>query len=250
MRIGKNMWNTTGVLLFAVALLMASCSDANEAEPLLDSKDYNVFLEESKIDSYDDYTYEFWNQDDKGNAAMGLRADGSFEVAWEGIFNMLARNGMRPGNDVTTVDYTVEEYQATSASYLCVYGWFYNGDYEDLVEYYIVDNWKNYDPSGNATYYGSVIVDGVTYKLYTSERVQQPSINGTATFTQYWSIRDQSELRTSGTIDVPAHFQAWEEAGLSIGSTRYEVSFCVEGYGGDSGGSGHANVTKLRFGTE
>lgn len=250
MRIGNIMRNTTGVLLFTAVLLMVSCSDTNEAEPLLDSKDYNVFLEKSTIDGYGEYTYEFWNQDEIGNAAMGLRADGSFEVAWEGIFNMLARNGVRPGNDVTTVTYTVEGYRAATASYLCVYGWFYNGDYEDLVEYYIVDNWKNYNPSGNATYYGSVTVDGVRYNLYTSERVQQPSINGAATFTQYWSIRDQSELRTSGTIDVLAHFNAWAAVDLSIGSTRHEVSFCVEGYGGDSDGSGYANVSELSFSTE
>ena len=250
MSIGMIMRNTTGVLLIAFALLMPSCSDGDEAARLLDGDDYSVYLEKSKIESYGEYTYEFWNQDELGNTAMGLRADGSFEVAWEGIFNMLARNGVRPGNDVTTVTYTVEDYRATSASYLCVYGWFYNGNYEDLVEYYIVDNWKNYDPSSNATFYDSVTVDGVTYKLYTSERVQQPSINGTATFTQYWSIRDQNELRTSGTIDVPTHFQAWEGAGLSIGSTRHEVSFCVEGYGGSSGGSGYANVSDLSFSTE
>lgn len=250
MRIGMIVRNIYGLLFFAVALLMVSCSDASEAEPLLDRDDYSVYLDKSTVGTYDAYTYEFWNQDGIGNTAMGLREDGSFEVAWEGIFNMLARNGVRPGNDVTSITYAVDGYRATTASYLCVYGWFYNGNYEDLVEYYIVDNWKNYDPSTNAIYYDSVIVDGVTYKLYTSLRDQQPSINGTATFTQYWSIRDQNELRTSGTINVPAHFEAWEAAGLSIGSTRHEVSFCVEGYGGSSGGSGYANVRDLSFSTE
>lgn len=242
-----NVRNTIAALLFPVVALMTSCSEAEDAKPLLEEDAYSVCLEESRIGSYGDYTYEFWNQDEIGNAAMGLREDGSFEVVWNGIYNMLARNGVRPGNNVTTITYSVDGYKADTASYLCVYGWFYNGDYDDLVEYYIVDNWKNYNPASNAKYFDSVIVDGVTYRLYTSERIQQPSINGTATFTQYWSIRDQNELRTSGTIDVPAHFQAWEKAGLSIGSTRYEVSFCIEGYGGDSGGSGYANVTELDF---
>lgn len=239
--------NRMAMLLFSVSVLLPSCSDAKDPEPLLDEANYEVYLDTSRIDRYGDYTYEFWNQDEIGNTAMGLRADGSFEVAWDGIYNMLARNGVRPGNNVTTVSYTVEGYRANTASYLCVYGWFYNGNYDDLVEYYIVDNWKNYNPASNATYYDSVIVDGVTYRLYTSERIQQPSINGTATFTQYWSIRDEKELRTSGTIDVPAHFRAWNEAGLSIGSMMYEVSFCIEGFGGESGGSGYANVTELDF---
>ncbi len=242
-----NVRNTIAALLFPAVALMTSCSDAKDAEPLLEEDAFSVCLEESRTGIYGDYTYEFWNQDEIGNTAMGLRTDGSFEVVWNGIFNMLARNGVRPGNNVATVTYSVDGYKADTASYLCVYGWFYNGDYDDLVEYYIVDNWKNYNPASNAKYFDSVIVDGVTYKLYTSERIQQPSINGTATFTQYWSIRDQNELRTSGTIDVPAHFQAWKDAGLSIGETMHEVSFCIEGYGGEAGGSGHANVTELDF---
>lgn len=251
MSTGLMVRSTTSVLIFAVLVLMVSCPGANESVPLLDGSDYSVYLEASKVGTYGAYTYEFWNQNETGDTAMGLRADGSFEVIWQGIFNMLARNGVRPGQNVTDVTYTVEGYEASSASYLCVYGWFYDGNYEKLVEYYIVDNWKNYNPGKDnwqAVPEGVVTVDGATYKLYTSERVQQPSINGTATFTQYWSIRD--ELRTSGTINVPAHFQAWDIAGLDIGSTLHEVSFCVEGYGGNDGGSGYANVTELVFSTQ
>ncbi|HEX6273404.1 MAG TPA: glycoside hydrolase family 11 protein [Polyangiaceae bacterium] len=72
-------------------------------------------------------------------------------------------------------------------------------------------------------------------EIYRTERVNQPSIDGTRTFFQYWSVR--TERRTSGTITVANHFGAWEREGLALGSL-YEVSMTVEGYQS----SGRANV--------
>ena len=44
---------------------------------------------------------------------------------------------------------------------------------------------------------------------------------------QYWSVRQ--EKRTSGTINVAAHFEAWENMGLKMGKL-YEAALNVEGY--------------------
>ncbi|MFW6327821.1 MAG: glycoside hydrolase family 11 protein [Bacteroidota bacterium] len=249
----KNVLKSLGVIL-GITMMICSCSNTHVTDSSsheLNPDDFNTILEKSQVGTYNSYTYEYWNQEDIGDAVMGLRDDGSFAVEWNGIFNMLARNGVRPGQDVTSVTYKVEDYEVTGGiSYLCVYGWFYNGsNYDDLVEYYIVENWKNWNPATNATPHGSITVDGDTYYLYTSKRVNKPSIKGTATFTQYWSIRQSSDLRTSGTINVQAHFQAWENAGLTIGETMHEVSFCVEGYGGSNTGYGRADVTELSFNT-
>ncbi len=99
------------------------------------------------------------------------------------------------------------------------------------VEYYIVESWGSWRPPGNAQALGVVNTDGGSYDIYKTTRVNQPSIHGTETFDQYWSVRQQKmgEGYISGTISVSTHFQHWEQAGLRMGN-MYEVALNIEGY--------------------
>ncbi len=183
------------------------------------------------------YAYELWK--DYGDTSMTLKGNGLFECWWENIGNVLFRKGVKWDCTKTysqlgniTVNYGVD-YQPNGNSYLCVYGWCRN----PLVEYYIVDCWGTWRPPG-ANSKGTITVDGATYDVYETTRVNQPSIDGNTTFQQYWSVRQSK--RTSGSISVTEHFKAWERMGMKMG-LMYEAAFNVEGYQS----SGWADVYKL-----
>ena len=165
------------------------------------------------------YTFEYWK--DQGSGCLTNTADG-FSVQWSNINNLLGRKGLRPGskNQVVTFD---ANYQPNGNSYLTIYGW----TKDPLVEYYIVDSWGSWRPPGGEGHMGTVTSDGGTYDIYRTQRVNQPSIDGTKTFYQYWSVRTQK--RTNGTVTVANHFEAWAKLGMNMGAL-YEVSMCVEGY--------------------
>lgn len=191
-------------------------------------------LSSNETGTHGGYDYEYWK--DTGNGSMTLKDGGAFSCQWSNINNALFRKGKKFNETQThqqigniSVTYGCD-YQPNGNSYLCVYGW----TSDPLVEYYIVDSWGSWRPPG-ATSKGTITVDGGTYDIYETTRVNQPSIKGTATFQQYWSVR--TSKRTSGTISVSEHFKAWENRGMRLGK-MYEVALTVEGYQS----SGSANV--------
>ncbi len=188
----------------------------------------------NSVGTHEGYDYEFWK--DSGNGSMTLNSGGAFSADWNNINNILFRKGKKFNETQThqqigniSINYGAN-YQPNGNSYLTVYGW----AVDPLVEYYIVDSWGSWRPPGG-TSKGTINVDGGTYDIYETTRVNQPSIKGTATFKQYWSVR--TSKRTSGTISVSEHFNAWESRGMSMGK-MYEVALTVEGYQS----SGTANV--------
>lgn len=102
-------------------------------------------------------------------------------------------------------------------AYLGLYGWTTN----PLVEYYVIENFGDkHNPTDNSnhTCYGTFESDGGTYEVWRKWRVNAPSIIGTATFPQYWSVRTKRHI--GGTINTTKHFEKWEKAGLPLGQHR------------------------------
>ncbi|KAG6866152.1 hypothetical protein C0991_008106 [Blastosporella zonata] len=177
------------------------------------------------------YFYSLWMQNSAG-ATMDVES-GSYSLTWStSTENVVAGLGWNPGS-AQVINYS-GTFSTGGNGYLSVYGW----TTSPLIEYYIVESYGTYNPSTGATKLGSVTSDGGTYDIYQTTRTNEPSIQGTATFNQYWSVRQSH--RVGGTVTTANHFNAWKSVGLSLGSFNYQI-LATEGY--ESSGSSSITVS-------
>ena len=215
---------------------------------------------------------------------MYIYDDGSFFGTWNQTYNTLFRVGRRWPGQISSPDTfpTIEEVgdisvrQSTAsftstrgATYLTLYGWVFDLQHHQ-IEWYIVESWRNWVPVDNNgsprsgyTHQGTFTSNGATYDVVTGWRLGQPALTGQAVdFLQIFSVRRGSQLTggdgaLTSTINVTDHFNFWEAnigPQTSVNGTTiefcslarlYEVSWCVEGFGGTARSSGDGRVTAL-----
>ncbi|KAK4209926.1 family 11 putative glycoside hydrolase [Rhypophila decipiens] len=181
------------------------------------------------------FFYSFWT-DGRGSIDYNNGPRGSYTSKWNNVNNWVGGKGWKPGPPkVVGYNGTWNNYNVNS--YLSLYGWTTN----PLVEYYIVEAYGSYNPSSGATKFRTLETDGGTYDVYRTRRVNQPSILGTSTFDQYWSVRQQK--RVGGTITTKNHFDAWTASGLKMGSWDYMI-MATEGY--QSSGSSNIEIWEVK----
>ncbi|KAF3058503.1 Endo-1,4-beta-xylanase A [Daldinia childiae] len=182
----------------------------------------------------------FWSSWSEGGGTFRCNNGGgsAYSVTWQssgGSSGFVCGKGWSPGgNRAVTYSGT---YEPKGPSYLAVYGWTRN----PLIEYYIMDAHGDLLPNEPWTSKGNFTIDEGTYEVFTSTRVNKPSIIGTTTFQQYWSVR--TEQRVGGTISTGKHFDAWSKLGLRLGGHDYMI-LATEGYtSGSTTSNGTSSIT-------
>ena len=234
-------------LLFAAALVAAKPLDEQLFGRSFDlhSKISNEARGEAGIQArspegngfHSGFFYSFWS-DGQGKVTYNNLANGSYNSNWQNVGNYVGGKGWNPGGP-KTIQYNGTWSGANANSYLSLYGWTKN----PLIEYYIVEAYGTYNPSSGAGKKGTVTSDGGTYDIYQTQRVNQPSIVGRATFTQFWSVRQGK--RIGGVINTGNHFDAWTKSGLKLGAHDYMI-LATEGYQS----SGSSAITVKEVGVE
>ena len=203
-----------------------------------------MILTKNAAGTFEGFDYELWTQNEGEKAQMTLTGGGTFSCEWEAL-NCLFRTGKKLGSvsdykhyGNMIIDYAAKtEITKGDVCYLGIYGW----TVDPLMEFYVIDKHFAYKPPGGKGFVGKFEVDGGVYEVFVDTRVEQPSIQGTATFPQIFSVR--TEMRDSGIITLHEHFKAWEKMGLDVGGNLYEIALCVEGYNT----AGSAEVSKHVF---
>lgn len=196
------------------------------------------------------YGYELWAAG-HGTGCMTVSGkDATFKATWTNVEDFLGRVGLdfdetKSHRQIGNIWAEFAETQTGSEqglTYIGIYGWTVN----PLREFYIIEDWGATKPAGLASdgtpreAVGVLEIDGETYDVWKKSRENKPSIKGTASFDQYFSIRRSA--RHCGRISVSEHLSGWEKHGLSLGNL-YEVKLLVESQ--DNSGSVEFTTAKV-----
>ena len=225
----KKLMNAVGKLqkltLFAFVLSML----------VVTQKMYGQTITTNTTGTNNGWYYSFWNENSGGSASMTLGSAGNYSTTWSNIGNFTAGKGWATGKADRVICFN-GTFDGGSNGFYAIYGWTKN----DLIEYYVVESYGQWTPPGNTSdieKMGSFTSDGGTYNIFRSKRTNKPSIIGTATFYQYWSVR--TTKRTSGTVTFANHVAEWKKHGMNLGTTWDYQILETEGYGS----SGSSNTT-------
>lgn len=198
-----------------------------------------------------DGTYDcaFYRDDKSGTASFdGMQQNGGvFSCEWENMQESLFLKGHNIAQSGitykalgdTACDYTID-FSADGISYFGIHGWIKgmmpNGSFRRLVEYYIIDGYNKWKPTGQPL--GTVVDNGRTYDIFCICQTWAEWTQPEQYIYKYYSVISDEDnpvnaegvASVSRHIDISKHFSAWDSAGIDMSGQISEVAFFVENW--------------------
>ena len=231
-------------IIGASALCVAFAASGAFAQDFCNASHSGESVKETsnKVGTIGTVGYELWGE--QGNQSATFYSDGSMLCEFNGNKDYLCRSGKSYNSDKTFqelghlyADFSVKISNTRNIdySYIGIYGW----TREPLIEWYIVDSWgSQYRPGdwvGNVVEKG-VTIDGAKYDLFKGHRKSYSIDGDNMDFDQYFSVRQ--DKRDCGTIDITAHFEAWEAHGMKMGKMHEAKILGEAGFNGGAQATG------------
>lgn len=169
----------------------------------------------------------FWSLYREGGSASITfpNGGGNFQITYSGVNDVVGGKGWSTGSS-RTIGYNIG-YLSGSYNFVGIYGWTTN----PLIEYYVAEKGS----MTGGTSFGSMSSDGHNYSCYKSQRVNAPSIIGTATFWQYKDTWGGAPNNSNQRVSMGNHINNWRSrGGQGFGSHNYQI-LAIEAWGGRSG---------------
>ena len=215
------------IMLVAGFSILSGCNKKSTSVPTADAERQSGFVQDNVTpEAQGTINGWFWSlYREGGSASITHGSGGNFAISYSNVNDVVGGKGWNPGS-ARTVGYNVG---ALSGSYnfVGVYGWTTN----PLIEYYVAE-------MGNVTggtYINSISSDGHNYTVYKQQRVNAPSIIGTATFWQYKDTWGGSSTGSNRSVNMANHINNWRSrGGQGFGSYNYQI-LALEAWGNKSG---------------
>jgi endo-1,4-beta-xylanase len=220
--------NTGAAIALALGALsiFSACKKNNVADPV--GVRETGFVKDSVLEeSTGSNGGYFWSLYREGGSASITfpNGGGNFQINYSGVNDVVGGKGWSTGA-ARTIGYNIG-YLSGSYNFVGIYGW----TTSPLIEYYVAE--KGSVTGG--TSFGTVSSDGHNYSCYKSQRVNAPSIIGTATFWQYKDTWGGAPTGQNNKVTMANHINNWRNrGGQGFGSYNYQI-LALEAWGGKSG---------------
>jgi endo-1,4-beta-xylanase len=215
------------VAFSSIVLGLSAIAGSAFAAPTADVPDFELSPVQGKsLAARQDYNQ---NYKTSGNVQFNPTSNG-YSVSFSNAGDFVVGKGWNKGT-TRKINFQGSTQPSAGTVLVSVYGWTTG----PLIEYYIQEYTSNGAGSAQGTKMGQVTCDGSVYDIWKHTQVNQPSIQGTTTFTQYISNR-VNKRPGSGTVTTKCHFDAWAKLGMNLGQHNYQT-LATEGWGNAAGKS-------------